>query len=146
MQPRQRSWAFDQYPEIPHGKQWVLKVKVPAASPSAQLMDMAGAPTAVYKAIIGQFTASPDPTRSRCPPPGRPRSSWTWPECHSNDVETQECCDVMVWSAITVQVSVVPANGDNHVSLLPHAASISVVQFLMQPEPASERLCRLARR
>ena len=43
MQPRQRSWAFDQYPEIPHGKQWVLKVKVPAASPAAQLMDMAGA-------------------------------------------------------------------------------------------------------
>jgi hypothetical protein len=43
MQPRQRSWAFDQYPEMPHGKQWVLKVKVPAASPPAQLMDMAGA-------------------------------------------------------------------------------------------------------
>lgn len=43
MQPRQRSWAFDQYPEMPHGKQWVLKVKVPAASPPTQLMDMAGA-------------------------------------------------------------------------------------------------------
>lgn len=42
MQPRQRSWAFDQCPEIPHGRQWVLKVKVPAASLPAQLMDMAG--------------------------------------------------------------------------------------------------------
>ncbi len=41
MQPRQRAYAFER-PEIPHGRQWVLKVKVPAAAPTMP-QDMAGA-------------------------------------------------------------------------------------------------------
>ncbi len=41
IQPRVRSYAFER-PEVAHGKQWVLKVKVPAAAPAMPL-DMAGA-------------------------------------------------------------------------------------------------------